>query len=94
MVSRCLCSFRGPGLGRAELSFDFSDPLAETAFDFRYGFALAEVSRLVKVLQIGAQFLQQFLGESLSHSKLILHLARCADKITRNWDPRCLVRNF
>ena len=46
----CLCSFRDLRLWCSELRFDFSNPLEEATLDFRYRFALAEVSRLIKVL--------------------------------------------
>lgn len=88
-MSGYLCAFLElSGLGCAELGFDFSDPLAEAALDFRYSLTLAKVSSLVKMLEVSAQFLQEFVGESLSHRKLILHLERCGGKITRNWIPK------
>ena len=74
------------------MRFDFSDSLAEATLDFRHSLTLAHVSSLVKVLEVGAQFLQQFLGKSLSHRWLILHHGRCGGKITRNWSTR-FIRN-
>lgn len=66
----------------AELRFNFANPLLEAALDFRHRCTLAEVSGLVKVLQVGAQFQQKLLGKPLSHSPLIVHLPRCRCKIT------------
>lgn len=49
------------------MRFDFANSLLETSFDLRHCLAFAHVARLIEVVKIGSQFLQQFLGKSLSH---------------------------
>jgi len=71
------------GRDRVEVCFDFANPLLEAKLDLRHGGTFAEVTSLVEVLQIRAQFLQKFLGKSRAHRRFILHNARCECKITR-----------
>lgn len=57
----------GLGWHGAKVRFHFANPLLQAPLDLCHGLALAQVAGLVEVLEVGAQFLQQFLGKSLSH---------------------------
>ena len=84
----CLRCLRGLScLCNTQLSLDFSDSLAKPALDFRDSLTFAHVSSLIKVLKVGAQFLQQLVGKPRGHSSLILHQAECAHKVTRRRGP-------
>ena len=48
----------------ADLRFHFDNPLFEAALDLSHCRTVAKVTRVVKVLQIGPQLLQQFVGKS------------------------------
>lgn len=54
----------GFGLHGADLGFDFDNPLLEAALDLSHSGPVAKVTRVVKVLQVGPQLLQEFLGKS------------------------------
>lgn len=70
----------------AEMRLDFANSLLEASFDLRHCLALANIASLIEVVKIGAQFLQQFLGKSVTHRSLILHLGQCGCKVTRFWN--------
>lgn len=55
----------------------------ESPFDFGHGRTFPEMTSLVKVLEIGAKFLQEFLGESVTHTPAIVVEIPSARKITR-----------
>jgi hypothetical protein len=54
----------GLGLHRADLCFDFDNPLFEAPLDLGHGRPFTEVTRVVKVLQVSPKFLQEFVGKS------------------------------
>ena len=86
-VGRNTIALPAARLHTAELRFHFHNPLIQPSFNLRHRRTLAEMSRLVKVLNVGAQFLQEFLGKSGAHRPLILHIPRCKRKITVFWSP-------
>ena len=68
---------------RAELGFNFADSFMETALDLGNSFNLTQVTGLIEVLEVGAQFQQELLGKTVTHRKSILHINRGKCKITR-----------
>ena len=69
-------------LDGANLGFDFSDSLLQTALDFFHGAALAEMTGLVEMMKIGPKFYQQLLGKAMAHDGLILYTEAPKCKIT------------
>jgi hypothetical protein len=55
----------------------------ETALDLGNSFNLTQVTGLIEVLEVGAQFQQELLGKTVTHRKSILHINRGKCKITR-----------
>jgi hypothetical protein len=55
----------------------------ETALDLGNSFNLTQVTGLIEVIEVGAQFQQELLGKTMTHRKSILHINRGKCKITR-----------
>jgi hypothetical protein len=70
-------------LRATELSFNLDDSLAQPALDLRHSRAFSEVTGVVEVLEISAQFQQELLGKTAAHRRIILHKTRFDCKITR-----------
>ncbi len=62
----------------SEFGLDFGDAAAKSAFDFRDGLGLTEVTGFIKVLQVGAQFVEEFAGKAETHRETILPQNRCS----------------
>ena len=72
-------------MGRRHLQrrFYLADSVFEAALDFRNCVALSEMTRLVKMLEIGAQFFKKFLGKAMTHRKTIVATFVQSCKVTR-----------
>src|SRR6476660_7984912 len=70
----CVFSIRCGGVGRRHLQrrFHLANPISEAALDFRNRVALSEMTRLVKMLEIGTQFFKKFLGKAVTHRNPIV----------------------
>jgi hypothetical protein len=84
-LSRCVFSVWCRGIGRRHLQrrLHFADSVLEAALDFRNCIALSEVTGLVEVLEISAQFLKKFLGKTVTHRKSIVATFVHSCKVTR-----------
>ena len=71
------------GLSCAHLSFDFLYSLDQPTLYLFYSRTFAEMTSLVKVLEIGSQLEQQLVGKSMTHDGLIVHIERQECKMTR-----------
>jgi hypothetical protein len=63
--------------------FHLADPISDAPLDFRNCVALSEMTGLVKMLEIGAQFFKKFLGKAMTHRKTIVATFVQSCKVTR-----------
>lgn len=85
-----MVSSLGSQISGSELSFNFTNSLMQAVLDLRHSITFADVTGLIKVLEIGAQLQQELLGKSVAHRQSILHTERCKCKITRIWKYPCV----
>jgi hypothetical protein len=72
----------------SELSFNFGDAGLEAALDLGYGLAFSEMACVIKVLQIGTQFVQELAGKAVSHRLSILTQKGCSWARLDGWRRR------
>jgi hypothetical protein len=61
----------------SEFRLNFGDADTKPTFDLGNGLGLSEVTGLIEMLQVGAQFVEKLAGKAETHRKSILSQNRC-----------------
>ncbi len=76
---------RAMGRRHLQCCFHLANSIHKTALDFGHSITLPEMTGLVEVLEIGAQFLKKFLGKPVTHRQPIVATFVHPCKVTRIW---------